>query len=105
MTRALRSDGFVSQDLSSKLLDAQGGGSISISGGHGRPRLHEERTDALLSAVLIIGVPVLFWLGVFEIASAAAGISYGITERVAVAGSMIAFLGVIRGCAREASRS
>jgi hypothetical protein len=105
MTRALGSDGFVSQNLILKLQSQQAADSISISGGQGRRTLHEDRTDALLSAALIIGVPVLFWLGVFEITSAAAGISYGFAERVAVAGALIVFLGVIRGCAREASRS
>ena len=66
--------------------------------------MSNDRADAILSAVLIIGVPTVFWLAIIEIATAVAGVSYGVTGRIVFGGLMIAFLAVIRGCARSVDR-
>ena len=65
------------------------------------PSVSQERTDALLSAALIIGVPVVFWMSLIEIAAVVFNFNYDMFERLLVGGALIGFLAIIRGCARQ----
>lgn len=97
-------EAFQSQSFGSGLLVAQAVGSESGQASLGGQALGEEKTDAILGAALIIGVPTVFWMGVMEAYTAMAGMDYGLTERVLIGGAIVGFLAVVRGCAKEASR-
>ena len=91
--------------LGSRLMRGWVGANCSDQGKPGSHTVGEDRTDAILSALLIIGVPTIFWMGIIEIASAACGFGYGIVERLVIGSMLVAFLTIIRGCAREAGRA
>ena len=62
----------------------------------------QRRSDALQSAILIIGVPLVFWMLVLEGVAAVAGLEYGNATRLAIGGLLGGLLALIWGCVRQA---
>lgn len=57
--------------------------------------------NALLSAALIVGVPLLFWMLVLEGAALLFGFAYGPYARLVVGGILGALLLIIWSCMRQ----
>ncbi len=55
-------------------------------------------SDRVLSVVLIVVLPMLFWMGVLEVAALAFGFDYGMVERLTVMCGIGVFLAIVRGC-------
>lgn len=58
-------------------------------------------SSAWLSGALIIGVPLLFWMLLLEVAAWVAGYGYGVTARLIVAVLLGGFLAMIWGTIRQ----
>jgi hypothetical protein len=59
-------------------------------------------SDAVIGAVLVVGVPTAFWMGIIELAAIAFNFSYGNTHRLIVGCAIAGFLALIYGCIRLA---
>lgn len=59
-------------------------------------------SDAVIGAVLVIGVPTAFWMGLIELAAIAFNFSYGSTHRLIIGCAIAGFLALIYGCIRLA---
>lgn len=48
-----------------------------------------------LSALLIVGLPTLFWMAMLEVANVVFGLGFGMTTRLVVGGGLVAVLSVV----------